>query len=572
MSQLLRSIIPAFLVCVSTVAFAQVGDFAESVSVGDDGGLGIVEHDGGVYRIEASGNDIWGTADGFYFVYVEVEGSFRATVEAEWLDQVVPEGGPETGNEWKKMGIMARANDDGYDNPGARHAMMIARRDYQGDFQWRDTTGGESFDIGLVPAEGFTNVLRLERVGNTFIGSRQRTDGTFQLLGQTTLADMPETVAVGIVVTAHSTAEIAAAQFSNWSIEEISLGASGARAIEGDAVVDTGVDIPVTLTVTVDEGQSGDLTVTETVPQGVSVSGISEGGVYADGVITWNLANASGSTELAYTVEIPADHPGGAISFNGSIDAGSDVFGIGGTGGIVVFPETSSDLGLFTTSEDIFDSDANYGGVGAATYDPATETYRVFGSGNDIWNAADNFHFLYSEVEVQEQLTIRARVQLDPGTSTDVWAKAGAMIRDLNTPESSHVFAMIRATGRDFAPQWRSTHGAGGAWGGDPTLVYGGTDAGEQNGYVELRWIVEGNVFEFYYYDAATGERVLAMNELVNEGGTTDSPVMESPVYAGLAVTAHQVGSISVGTFTDVEIFVDEDPTLPTTVSDWALF
>jgi hypothetical protein len=59
----------ASLICVAPFAFAQVGAFNHSVSVGDDGGLGFAEHSNGTYRMEASGNDIWGSNDGFFFIY-----------------------------------------------------------------------------------------------------------------------------------------------------------------------------------------------------------------------------------------------------------------------------------------------------------------------------------------------------------------------------------------------------------------------------------------------------------------------------------------------------------------------
>src|SRR5207248_311925 len=36
--------------------------------------------------------------------------------------------------------------------------------------------------------------------------------------------------------------------------------------------------------------------------------------------------------------------------------------------------------------------------AGSASYDSMTDTYTVSGSGNDIWNNADEFHFVYQQL------------------------------------------------------------------------------------------------------------------------------------------------------------------------------
>lgn len=329
-----RMILSIFIVCLAPVlAFAQVGAFTHQVSVGDDGGIGMAEHTNGVYRIEASGSDIWGANDGFYFIYSEFTGSFTATVEAVWLDQVIPSGGPGAGDEWKKMGIMARANDGGYDTPGARHAMVVARNDNQGDVQWRPSAGGDSSNIGLSSVSGFTNVFRLERIGNTFTGLRQSVNGDFQVIGQTTVADMPETLAVGLVVTAHNTAHISAARFSNWSIQEIAMAVQATRTMPQETFTGGQTINNIRIDVEIEAGKSGDLVVTEILPEGWTLTASNPAATQDGRNVVWNIPNASGNVSLTYSVRA-RDGESEGVLFAGSVEAGGLSFGIGGMVGL----------------------------------------------------------------------------------------------------------------------------------------------------------------------------------------------------------------------------------------------
>ncbi|MHC4326793.1 MAG: fibronectin type III domain-containing protein, partial [Planctomycetota bacterium] len=58
--------------------------------------------------------------------------------------------------------------------------------------------------------------------------------------------------------------------------------------------------------------------------------------------------------------------------------------------------------------------------------DEATGTYEIAGAGNDIWNEADAFHYVYRELT--GDATIVARVT-DNGTGSNAWSKGGPMIR-----------------------------------------------------------------------------------------------------------------------------------------------
>ena len=89
-----------------------IGIFENQVSVGTDAGAGSATFANSVYDVVGSGNDIWDSADGFYFVYKTVTGPFIITGEVNW-----ERSGPRDGKEWKKAGFMARNTADAPDDP-----------------------------------------------------------------------------------------------------------------------------------------------------------------------------------------------------------------------------------------------------------------------------------------------------------------------------------------------------------------------------------------------------------------------------------------------------------------------
>ncbi|MBI1390367.1 MAG: hypothetical protein GC154_18165 [bacterium] len=208
-------------------------------------------------------------------------------------------------------------------------------------------------------------------------------------------------------------------------------------------------------------------------------------------------------------------------------------------------------LGIFDARGDVAEAgNANLGAAGKSGYDPSTGVYKLVGSGNDIWNAADNFHFMYKEVS--GDVSIEATVYLDPFSGDGTWSKAGVMVRNDLTPGSTNALGLIRTQGRDFGRQWRPV--ADGSSSSVSTLV-----SGSLASRIGLQRV--GNKVTYYYYDNFTGQRV---DDYVQDGiEFTD------PVYVGLAVTAHQVNQLAIGEFSDVKITVNG---APVGVGDWQLY
>ncbi len=326
------SFIIGVVLFVSPLSFAQLGIFTDEISVGDDAWLGQASFDNGVYTIEASGSDIQGTADGMYFIWQEISGSFIIECDLAWGDQIEPAGAPDTGNDWKKMGPMIRALPA--DDAGAANILGLLRRDLAADLQWREDTGGETNNAGEQVKSGVeTDTLRMVRMLDTVTLMRKQQDGSYRTVGSHTL-DLEDPVAIGFAVTAHDTTHIAVAQFSNVSITEIPVAIMASRDLPKESFA-PGVIIPgVQIEISVEEGESADLTVKETLPTGWEITNISDSGTLDGSVITWNLTGISGSETLSYDLR-PASSAKEGVLISGSFeDANGTVFGITGDSGL----------------------------------------------------------------------------------------------------------------------------------------------------------------------------------------------------------------------------------------------
>lgn len=210
------------ILCSSLVCFGQpIGIFTDQVSVGDDAGAGLATFQNGVYLIEGSGNDIWDVPDGFFWVYKEVTGDFTATATVEWLT------GVDTGDEWKKAGILARNTaDDPSRDDGEYACAAIIRGNLSNFFTRQDPASEEdTFYSGDEDISILNNTIQLKRVGNVFTMSRGLKAGGFKELASKQII-MLDTIVVGLEVTSHDTSTIEQAQFTDVSIVQGSTSVS----------------------------------------------------------------------------------------------------------------------------------------------------------------------------------------------------------------------------------------------------------------------------------------------------------------------------------------------------------
>jgi len=167
----------------------------------------------------------------------------------------------------------------------------------------------------------------------------------------------------------------------------------------------------------------------------------------------------------------------------------------------------------------------------------------VNGTGNDIWNSSDQFHFVY--VPLSGNGTIVAHVAAQG--QTDPWAKAGVMFR--NSLAAGSVFAdMVLTPGYGAAFQYRDSSGN-----------LGNTDTGV-NTYFAPDWVKlvrSGSTFTGYVSsDGVTWTSV-----------GSDSLTMGSTVYIGLCDTSHNASLISGATFNEVSVNGSTTPAAPSGLS-----
>jgi len=195
---------------------------------------------------------------------------------------------------------------------------------------------------------------------------------------------------------------------------------------------------------------------------------------------------------------------------------------------------TSHDSGQLTTAHvdhltldsilsDWQSSDVGAVGVpGGAT--EANGIWTVAGAGADIWGPADAFHFLRRSVERTNQ---HVRVRVNDLQNTNVFAKAGVMLRTTADPDSPTVILDARPDGSvEFMART--------AFGGEMTFLDGLAGGSPGPVWLDLSW-----------RDGGDGAPATALASLSKDGVSWLPLAGSPPVYmaesflAGIAVNSH---------------------------------
>jgi hypothetical protein len=147
-------------------------------------------------------------------------------------------------------------------------------------------------------------------------------------------------------------------------------------------------------------------------------------------------------------------------------------------------------------------------------------TFTMTASGSDIWAVngveADEFHFAYKMLSGAGSITAKV-VSVD---NTNVWAKAGVMIRETLNPDSAHAM-MVVTPGSGISFQRRPGTGA--------TSVDTTTAGITAPYWVKIERDLSGN----FTASSSTNGTTWTMQ------GVFENIQMSANVYIGLAVTAH---------------------------------
>ncbi len=154
-----------------------------------------------------SGADVWGTADGFNYLYQSMfaGGQGGALVRITSLDNT---------NTYAKAGLMLR---DTSDAAGA-HVLLDVRPGGQIEFMKRDAPGGGTTFVAGATAT-FPVWLRLTRTPTTVTGSIS-SDGVSWTDVGTTSTGIGDSAMMGVAVTSHQFGVLATASFDHLSVFE----------------------------------------------------------------------------------------------------------------------------------------------------------------------------------------------------------------------------------------------------------------------------------------------------------------------------------------------------------------
>jgi len=173
----------------------------------------------GTYTVQASGSDIWDTADHFHYLYRPLTGNGEIIARLASISNQ---------DFWTKGGLMIRDNL----TAGSPNAFMFGTSSPDHEepvFQWRDTQGGGSADFGnhINHLQAAPVWLRLTRTGNSFSGywAHDNGDGTHgdwnQIGSAHTVTGMGTTVYVGLALTEHNNqTQLATATYDHLTITQ----------------------------------------------------------------------------------------------------------------------------------------------------------------------------------------------------------------------------------------------------------------------------------------------------------------------------------------------------------------
>jgi hypothetical protein len=163
-----------------------------------------------------------------------------------------------------------------------------------------------------------------------------------------------------------------------------------------------------------------------------------------------------------------------------------------------------------------------------------SDPYTMKGSGWDIWEQSDGFHYAYRQVGAPNN-TWRIMVRVDSVGNTDPWAKAGVMVRRTLDPGSEHISLFITPeNGTIF--EWRD-------------VADSNTLEVHDSNLAAPRWLRLMRV--------STTRMVIAQhaNDVTGPWKSLDAfedlyGVFIAPMYMGLAVTSHSESELCTAGFT----------------------
>jgi hypothetical protein len=181
------------------------------------------------------------------------------------------------------------------------------------------------------------------------------------------------------------------------------------------------------------------------------------------------------------------------------------------------------------------------GSVGSFTEGP-TGTFTMTASGTDIWDVHDEFHYAYKQLSGVGSIVAK----VESVENTDVWAKAGVMIRETLDPGSKFAAVYITPTNDDGTPtegcRFQGRTDTDGGASSDTSVATAEQMAITAPYWIKLERDFAGNFRGSYSTDGST------WTSMVWRPGIS----MSSDVYVGLALTSHNAALTCEAKFSNV--------------------
>lgn len=467
----------------------------QSQDIGAVATAGQSSETGGTVTVRASGADIWDNSDEFHYRYLRLDGDGELTVRITSLTNT---------HQWAKAGIMLRESLA----PTSRHAFLCVGALNPAGLQRRVTTGGSSTGVHRPQFAPLPQWLRLVREGNTIAGFVSDNGSAWTPVDTITL-ELPSSVYLGLAVTSHNDGVICTATF-----DQVALRSAGLPPPPPPP--GTGVPAPTALSATALSSTQVALTWTYIGPStnNLEVESSTDGTSFTAQA---TLGGAATSTTVSGLTAATTYH------FRIRAVAGSERSGFSNVA------TSTTPAAVPATPPGDWES-RDIGGVAAAGTSTATGgTLTLAGSGADIWDNVDEFHYRFRSWTGDGELVAR----IDSLSATHPWAKAGVMFRESVSSSARHVF-MCASFGSGTALQRR-------------TVAGGGSDSTSGSGWSLPQWLKvvrTGNRFAgFESTDGLTWTRIAEV--------TVDLP---ATALVGVAVTSHNDGEIAMARFSQVSV------------------
>jgi endo-1,4-beta-D-glucanase Y/regulation of enolase protein 1 (concanavalin A-like superfamily) len=173
--------------------------------IGAVGIAGSAAYTNGVFTIQGSGADIWGTSDQFNYARENATNDFTITARVSTLSGV---------NAWAKSGVMIR----GTASTNSAYVAVYVTKGNGVSMQGRTSNGAGAIDIARQAGLTAPYWVRLVRSGSTFTGYSSADGATWTQVGTTTIS-MAATVRAGLSVCSHDNTQLNTSTFDNVTVQ-----------------------------------------------------------------------------------------------------------------------------------------------------------------------------------------------------------------------------------------------------------------------------------------------------------------------------------------------------------------